>query len=749
MIRTLISIFFLSATAGAQEMGESFSLRDFPARVDEMNTACDADPNGPECRVQIKSVLPSAIEALSFIGYQGSYDAHAALLRDYTSFPVPEIQAAALYALARLGPREGDLPLLREALTSASPGVRRAALGALKALPDERAQELVTRGRPFPSGSYFTPDLIPFDPQAIGVGKWPEGPRFLFFHKAARGTYAFTSEASRSDVISAFEESAGVKATGMGDVEARFGAVYADILKPWIERNATKGAVEVVLMHDEPQPSEDKPALLALVYDDYAMGATGFALVRLPGTSFSTPPRPREEVTAFTPPTGDAARWFDGGAFIPKDGAGEDDVSAWRDVRAAAYDATYAQAYLDQFPSGAYRTEAEGILAAPAIDTDLDVYSEQDPIHLNWRNLPEGIDAEIFLSPARDTTYRAAQADNQQLVNTAAGEAVIKTPPYIKPGVYDVQIIDNQGSVLAAKEIRIALAEASLSLDRNSVKPGETITVSFADMPGEREDAISIAAKGAEDYTKGSIVQKTGGAPSGSVQLSAPSEPGAYEVRAWFGGDSRVRGKAALTVRGPDLPLDFTTPPTAPALSLLSDRFTANEKIMVRYGGFAGNGSDYVSIAPAGADDSTYYTYAYAKEKTGVIELTLPPEPGAYEVRGVIANKVEARTTITITEPEGAAKAKLTLEKATFAPGEVIMVTFDGMSGSKNDYVTVTATGARYSAYESYVYTKGEVAGTVELKAPSKAGSYEIRAFFNEKEDIVRGVVPITVTAPP
>ena len=82
--------------------------------------------------------------------------------------PQYEIQAAAIYALARLGPTAEDLPVLREALLSDSPGVRRAATGALKLIPDAAARGTRRSRRPMPSGSYFEPDLLPFDPGRHG-----------------------------------------------------------------------------------------------------------------------------------------------------------------------------------------------------------------------------------------------------------------------------------------------------------------------------------------------------------------------------------------------------------------------------------------------------------------------------------------------------------------------------------------------------------------------------------------------------
>ena len=71
------------------------------------------------------------------------------------------------------------------------------------------------------------------------------------------------------------------------------------------------------------------------------------------------------------------------------------------------------------------------------------------------------------------------------------------------------------------------------------------------------------------------------------------------------------------------------------------------------------------------------------------------------------------------------------------------------MGGAQSDYVCVSPKGARYSQYVSYVYTKGAKEGRAELKAPDAPGAYEIRAFFNEDESVLRGVAPVEVKAAP
>jgi hypothetical protein len=751
--RVLVSALVLAlAPAAAQQSAPEFSLRDFPERMKSADAACAADPAGAECRVQMMSVLPTAVEALSFLGYQDTYDEAAPLLREFADFPVPQVQAAAIFALARLGPKPEDLPALRTALLSDVPAVRRAAIGALQKLADPAAQELYARAAPnpdyLPSGSDYRSESLPFDPAAAGIAKWPDGVRYLFFQRLARqGTYVFTTTADAAATLALFESQAAAKAVGMGEIAARFGGAHGDLLAGWIDRNQRLGAVQGVVLKDG---SDGTPTLLALVYEDYALGATGFALVRLPGEPLPEPSRPAESAAPPPAPTGDAAIWFAGGRFEPKPGAAADDIAAWREVQDAEGDG--AAAYLEAFPQGAYRAEAQALLDAPTLETDQDIYAETDTIKVQWRGVPVGVEAKLTLGHAGDQSLSDTAALQTPAVAAPAGDTELTYYPFIEAGVYDLRLVGIDGEAIATTQIRIALAAATLTLSETSVKPGASLQIAYAGMAGTPRDYLSIAKADEPPEQSGAVRLPTDGKAEGSLSATAPSEPGEYEVRAWFNGENRLRARVKFTVRGPDLPPE-PADLSQPSITLAHGEFTANEKIAVRFAGFLGDGSDYVALAPAGAPNATYFSYVYTQgKKDGIIEFPLPAEPGAYELRAFFANKtdvIHAAAPFTIVAPAGAAMATLALAKTDFAPGETIGIDFTGMSGSQVDYVAVAPTGARYGSFDNYVYTKGATAGHAELKAPTSPGTYEVRAFFNDQEDILRGAVTITVTAPP
>lgn len=92
-------------------------------------------------------------------------------------------------------------------------------------------------------------------------------------------------------------------------------------------------------------------------------------------------------------------------------------------------------------------------------------------------------------------------------------------------------------------------ARATLALDGASYAPGATIFVTYSGMSGSESDYVSTALIGAANasylqyaYTKG--------ATEGTATLTAPVEPGSYEVRAFFREDETIlRGSVPFTVK--------------------------------------------------------------------------------------------------------------------------------------------------------------------------------------------------------
>ncbi|HYF55919.1 MAG TPA: VWA domain-containing protein [Salinarimonas sp.] len=191
-------------------------------------------------------------------------------------------------------------------------------------------------------------------------------------------------------------------------------------------------------------------------------------------------------------------------------------------------------------------------------------------------------------------------------------------------GAYEVRYVAGlAGKVLAMQPIAVTAASAAVSAPGRA-GAGSTIEVEAKGPPGGPNTFVGIVKRGAppSDYIGGSYE-----APSetGRVALRVPGDPGAYEIRYVLDAPDgyRVLATAALTVEA------------AVARVAAPDRARRGGRVPVTFDGPKGQG-DFVTIVRAGADPSDYLDYRDAHAGPA-IALEAPSEPGAYEVRYVMA----------------------------------------------------------------------------------------------------------------
>jgi hypothetical protein len=83
------------------------------------------------------------------------------------------------------------------------------------------------------------------------------------------------------------------------------------------------------------------------------------------------------------------------------------------------------------------------------------------------------------------------------------------------------------------------------------------------------------------------------------------------------------------------------------------------------------------------------------------------------------------------------AEPTITLSKTQFQPGEPIAVQVSGLPGNPKDWLTVAPAANPPNVWgREYQYTQGKTAGTWTFWAPTEAGAYEVRVYYNDGYDI-------------
>ena len=256
----------------------------------------------------------------------------------------------------------------------------------------------------------------------------------------------------------------------------------------------------------------------------------------------------------------------------------------------------------------------------------------------------------------------------------------------------------------------------------SSTAAGQTFSIAYSgDI--KANDFISIVKP--EDkqanYKDSSYVNED----SSPVSITAPIEPGSYEVR-YLSSEAKTLAKATITINPSTISL------TAP------ETVAPGQKFELSWSGPNGKG-DYITLVAKDAEDGKYDTWKYTKDGNPII-FSAPIISGDYEIRYQSDREdgVFARIDIKVADADFSLSAPDTVEA-----GSKFDVVWTGPDGP-GDYITIVPFGAKAGAYEDWKYTRDGSPST--LVANIEPGSYEIRYQSDSEEGIVFASRPITIS---
>ena len=241
--------------------------------------------------------------------------------------------------------------------------------------------------------------------------------------------------------------------------------------------------------------------------------------------------------------------------------------------------------------------------------------------------------------------------------------------------------------------------------------------------PDGAGDYVSIAAPGAgpNEYVRYAYTRH--GSPA---TITAPTEPGTYELRYVLGQPRAVLATRTVTVEAAQATLDA------------AETIGAAVPFQLAWTGPDGP-NDYVAIAKADARPGQYETYAYARHGSPAT-MTAPSAPGTYELRYVAASD----GVVLATRPVTVEAAQATLDAAEAIPAAAPFdLAWTGPDGP-GDYVVIARPDQPPSQYERYSYTRH--GSPVSIVAPSEPGTYELR-YVTGADKAVLATRSVTVEA--
>jgi Ca-activated chloride channel family protein len=222
--------------------------------------------------------------------------------------------------------------------------------------------------------------------------------------------------------------------------------------------------------------------------------------------------------------------------------------------------------------------------------------------------------------------------------------------------------------------------------------------------PANQGDFVTVVAATAPAQASGSYRGVEAGA---ELELTAPVEPGACEVRYVTGRSHTVLGRAPIEVTAAEATLD------AAADVLLG------AELSVAWTG-PGNRGDFITLVPKETPDEQYGNYTDTSQGSP-LTVRAPTVSGAAELRYTTGQgrRVLARRPVRIVVPDVSLDAP---DEAV--SGATIQVVWTG-PGNPGDFVTVVPVGAPDGQHGNY--TDARTGAALSLLTPVVAGDVELR----------------------
>ncbi|MEQ9814579.1 MAG: discoidin domain-containing protein [Azospirillaceae bacterium] len=324
----------------------------------------------------------------------------------------------------------------------------------------------------------------------------------------------------------------------------------------------------------------------------------------------------------------------------------------------------------------------------------------------------------------------------------------------------------------------------SIALQQTTVEPGARMLVLFDGAADLAADAWIGIVPADTPHGQEAVNDRANlglaylnGVESGQVRLIAPVEPGDYDLRLHdTDQDGREIASIGFIITGPgadvtepeahdtapepdpepeENPEPVSVPDVAvqPLLDVDSERVDAGAVIMVQFRLPSENAEGArILIAPSSTpanppsrDTSALFSVPLPGTPEGLVEITAPDVGGVFDLHLV---GDDGRTLVT-TPFEVAAPPppdiSLEVDREVYRPGRPIVVTFDGLPGHAEEWVTLIDAVAPDSAYGQYFYTEGDASGTLTFDAPQEPGQYEIRVLLQTDGDRVVARLPVSV----
>lgn len=317
-------------------------------------------------------------------------------------------------------------------------------------------------------------------------------------------------------------------------------------------------------------------------------------------------------------------------------------------------------------------------------------------------------------SEGRYNDYEYTQGDSVQLFAP------------VEPGDYEIRWLGAESPypTLARQKLNVLPVSAQLQVPATAAI-GTAISIQWQG-PDNPRDFITLVPAGTREGQYREYVYASEGK---SVSLTAPVEPGNYEIRYLTGRGNKTLGSAPIQITDSAASVQFASPARI------------GQTLSIQWTGPA-NPREFITVVKAGSRDGHYAGYTYV-DKGNPLDLLLPEVPGDYEIRYMTADsdRVLARAPLKIETVAASVDGP-----ATAVARSLIQVKWSGPDNAQ-DYIAITPAG-KPASYIHYSYTARGNPVTIEV--PKDPGDYDIHYLTaNSAQSLAMAKLKVTPSATP
>lgn len=259
-----------------------------------------------------------------------------------------------------------------------------------------------------------------------------------------------------------------------------------------------------------------------------------------------------------------------------------------------------------------------------------------------------------------------------------------------------------------------------MKMEQRSYLPGSELSITYQSPGNFSGWAAVMRANLPVDGSRqrDALSQQNLAGPSGKLNLRAPEQEGAYEIRMYNMADDLVAS----------LPFSVSIPTITATPASLS----TCEQITINYTGAPGFENDWIAMYESNSTDGSFITHQYLDGNENGTVLLYLPDPGSYMLRMFQNDSYTEVATSSSIEVKEYSGRKVIASPSHVAPGGTVTVTYWGAPASGTGIIGMYGVSRpdKFALEKRALGSKN--CGRMTWQLPYEPGNYDFRMFYSD-----------------